>query len=379
MTNSRSIHAAIVLVLVTALLAALPGPAVAASSEERRLAATRAKIAQIRKQIDTVEDRRAGRAAALAEAERQVAAVLDAVASAEAAVQRQAEAVTNAEAQLERLQVQEAVQQAAVRGRTVTLYKHGNAVPLNGMLDAATTRDALRRTALLDILDRTDRRRFEHLKISQVATAAQRKTLEAERAVLARVADQQRAILADVEELRQHRALALGGVNEELQQLQVQERHLESESRKIAALARRSSRSVASRGGGAVAAGPVVGGWTWPVRGRVTSEYGRRWGRAHEGIDIGAPTGTTIVAARGGRVTYTGRMSGYGLLTLVDHGGGIVTAYAHQTRFGARTGDAVSAGQPIGYVGCTGSCTGPHLHFEVRVNGSPRNPRNYLP
>jgi murein DD-endopeptidase MepM/ murein hydrolase activator NlpD len=111
----------------------------------------------------------------------------------------------------------------------------------------------------------------------------------------------------------------------------------------------------------------------------VTSEYGRRWGRMHEGIDIGGPTGSPIYAARAGTVSSAGRMGGYGLLTLIDHGGGIVTAYAHQSAVSVSPGQSVSAGQRIGSIGCTGSCTGPHLHFEVRVNGSARNPRGYLP
>jgi murein DD-endopeptidase MepM/ murein hydrolase activator NlpD len=71
-------------------------------------------------------------------------------------------------------------------------------------------------------------------------------------------------------------------------------------------------------------------------------------------------------------------MSGYGYITLIDHGGGLVTAYAHQNRLIARTGQQVAQGQQIGEVGSTGRSTGPHVHFEVRVNGAPRNPRGYL-
>lgn len=77
-------------------------------------------------------------------------------------------------------------------------------------------------------------------------------------------------------------------------------------------------------------------------------------------------------------MTYAGTMSGYGYITLIDHGGGLVTAYAHQNRLIARTGQQVAQGQQIGEVGSTGRSTGPHVHFEVRVNGAPRNPRGYL-
>jgi murein DD-endopeptidase MepM/ murein hydrolase activator NlpD len=97
----------------------------------------------------------------------------------------------------------------------------------------------------------------------------------------------------------------------------------------------------------------------------------------HEGIDIGVGSGTPIRAAAGGTVIFAGWMGGYGNLTIIDHGNGLATAYAHQSAF-AVGGGAVSQGTVIGYVGTTGNSTGAHLHFEVRVNGSPVNPLGYL-
>jgi murein DD-endopeptidase MepM/ murein hydrolase activator NlpD len=119
-------------------------------------------------------------------------------------------------------------------------------------------------------------------------------------------------------------------------------------------------------------------GFIWPVDGPVTSPFGMRWGRMHTGIDIGVPYGTPIHAAASGRVIYAGWMDGYGNLVFIDHGGGLSTGYAHQSNIGVSNGEAVSQGQVIGYVGCTGHCFGPHLHFEVRVNGSPVDPLGYL-
>jgi murein DD-endopeptidase MepM/ murein hydrolase activator NlpD len=99
----------------------------------------------------------------------------------------------------------------------------------------------------------------------------------------------------------------------------------------------------------------------------------------HAGIDIAAPTGTPIHAAKAGRVIFAGTMNGYGNAIIVDHGGGFSTLYAHQSRLGSSKGQSVGQGQVIGYVGSTGHSTGPHLHFETRFGGSPRNPRPYLP
>ena len=106
--------------------------------------------------------------------------------------------------------------------------------------------------------------------------------------------------------------------------------------------------------------------------------FGWRWGRPHQGIDIGAPTGQTIVAAAGGTAFFVGWMGGYGNLVLIDHGNGIVTAYAHQSSFVIGQGAYVSRGQAIGRVGSTGNSTGPHLHFEVRLNGGAVDPMPYL-
>jgi murein DD-endopeptidase MepM/ murein hydrolase activator NlpD len=123
---------------------------------------------------------------------------------------------------------------------------------------------------------------------------------------------------------------------------------------------------------------PSAAGFIWPVNGPVTSGFGMRWGRMHEGIDIGVGYGTPIHAAAAGRVVYAGWMSGYGNLVAIDHGGGVSTAYGHQSSIAVGVGQVVSQGQTIGYVGCTGHCFGPHLHFEVRINGSPVDPLGYL-
>ena len=123
---------------------------------------------------------------------------------------------------------------------------------------------------------------------------------------------------------------------------------------------------------------PSSSGFIWPVNGPVVSPFGMRWGRLHAGIDIAVPSGTPIHAAASGGVVLAGWVGGYGNYTCIDHGGGIATCYAHQSSFAVSAGESVSQGQVIGYVGCTGHCFGPHLHFEVRVNGTPVDPLGYL-
>jgi murein DD-endopeptidase MepM/ murein hydrolase activator NlpD len=119
-------------------------------------------------------------------------------------------------------------------------------------------------------------------------------------------------------------------------------------------------------------------GLVWPVSASITSPFGWRWGRMHEGIDLGAPYGTPIVAAAAGTVIYAGWLGGYGNLTVIDHGEGLSTAYGHQSQIAVSVGQQVAQGQVIGYVGSTGHSTGPHLHFEVRVGGQAVDPLGYL-
>jgi murein DD-endopeptidase MepM/ murein hydrolase activator NlpD len=119
-------------------------------------------------------------------------------------------------------------------------------------------------------------------------------------------------------------------------------------------------------------------GLIWPVSAPITSPFGWRWGRMHEGIDLGAAYGAPIAAAAAGTVIYAAWLGGYGNLTVIDHGGGLATAYGHQSGIAVSTGEQVAQGQTIGYVGSTGHSTGPHLHFEVRVNGQAVDPLGYL-
>jgi murein DD-endopeptidase MepM/ murein hydrolase activator NlpD len=148
---------------------------------------------------------------------------------------------------------------------------------------------------------------------------------------------------------------------------------LEQASRELAAKIQAAQRSSAVSVGGV-----SPSGYIWPVSGPVTSTFGWRWGRMHEGIDIAAPTGAPIVSAAAGTVLYAGWLGGYGNLVVVDHGGGVSTAYAHMSSIASGTGQGVAQGQVLGYVGSTGHSTGPHLHFEVRINGQAVDPLRYL-
>ena len=124
--------------------------------------------------------------------------------------------------------------------------------------------------------------------------------------------------------------------------------------------------------------GSSSGVFSWPSKGTISSPYGKRGRGFHTGIDIANKRGTTVSAAAGGKVTSAGWSGGYGYCIIVDHGNGMKTRYAHLSKILVSVGDSVSRGEKIGEVGSTGNSTGPHLHFEVIVNGSTKNPINYL-
>jgi murein DD-endopeptidase MepM/ murein hydrolase activator NlpD len=128
-----------------------------------------------------------------------------------------------------------------------------------------------------------------------------------------------------------------------------------------------------------VGAKPVPGRILWPVEGVVTSRFGIRGGRRHDGIDIGAPVGTPIRAAADGTVLYVGEQGGYGKLVILQHPEQLITVYAHTHRNLVEESQRVRQGQVIAEVGQTGRATGPHLHFEVREATKPRNPMVFLP
>jgi murein DD-endopeptidase MepM/ murein hydrolase activator NlpD len=168
---------------------------------------------------------------------------------------------------------------------------------------------------------------------------------------------------------------ALAKVRSERKALETHLSELQKESAKVQA--------ELQPGAAGLPAGPIKGGsgrFIWPVNGPITAPFceSRPWEACHPGMDIGVPTGTPIRAADGGRVAIAGWVGGYGNYTCIQHTASLSTCYGHQSVLKVSVGQQVTQGQIIGLSGSTGHSTGPHLHFEVRVNGAVTNPMNYL-
>ena len=272
--------------------------------------------------------------------------------------------------------------------RAVLSYDHQQVELVAGL-----EREVQRAVADLDVL-RAEQRRQEKVATAErdrvAGIVAEREEVAAQ---VAAEADKHRLVIAQLESDRRSYLAMVDTLQSESATLEEQlRRRAEEERRRAVAAAARAARQAADAASPSAQKGSAGGGATadsgqgmlWPASGRLTSGFGWRthpiFGtrRLHAGIDIGAGYGAKIMSAEAGTVVSAGSMTGYGNVVVIDHGGGISTLYAHQASVAVSGGQSVQRGQTIGYVGSTGYSTGPHLHFEVRVNGAPVDPMGYL-
>jgi murein DD-endopeptidase MepM/ murein hydrolase activator NlpD len=278
---------------------------------------------------------------------------------------------------------------ARLNARLVEVYEQGDVDSVDVILGASSLSDVVDGLDYLNEVGAADQRIATTVGRAKAAAGAAR---EATRKLRGVVAAETRAVQARTEQVRAVRDQLVSSRREllaarstkrvSLGKVRASEREEVSEAQALeqvsAALGAQIEAAQSRSSYRPPAATPSASGFIWPVSGPVTSPFGMRWGRMHTGIDIGVPYGTPIQGAASGQVIYAGWMDGYGNLVFIDHGRGISTGYAHQSSIAVSNGQTVTQGQVIGYVGCTGHCFGPHLHFEVRVNGSPVDPLGYL-
>ena len=373
---------ALVCVLVCALVAPAAG---AASSNRAKRDEARRRKAKVATQLNALKASDAQLDAAVAALDTQVAAQGAATKAAESAAGAADVALTQAEERLTATEGRITKLRDLLARRAMNAYMRPSGETVIEVLQSHDLGEVSRRTTMLRRVASNDREVLDQLHAAQQDEAIQREAMTKARQLAQerRVAAQDRLGQLTRDQAQQRRARA---------ELDARIREYAAEASEVAALEgnlsarirederRLAAEQAAGSGGTSVGdTGKVSGaGLIWPVRGPVTSGFGMRWGRMHQGIDISAGTGTPIRAAKAGTVTFAGTMSGYGNVVTIAHAGGLSTLYGHQSRL-AVSGGGVSQGQVIGYVGSTGRSTGPHLHFETRVGGSPQNPMRYLP
>ena len=289
----------------------------------------------------------------------------------------------------------------ALKRRLVDAYERGDLGYLNVLLASASFTDFVERWDDVRFLVAANQRAVRERKTAEEAVAGAERRLQSQRAALEDVVQQRehdRAALASLavqrSQLLEVAEIARRGVAQQVTELEevsaseeaaleqlIRERQREEEvrreaERRAAQIAGREIPSDATSGG--------PGTLTWPVSGPITSPFGMRADpngrgfRMHTGMDIAAPTGQTIVAAAGGRIIFAGWYGGYGNAIIIDHGGQTSTLYGHCSQIFVAVGQEIQRGQAIGAVGQTGDATGPHVHFEVRINGVPVDPAGHL-
>ena len=272
----------------------------------------------------------------------------------------------------------------ALNRRLVQIYESRSPSTFEVLLNSKSVEDAVEQLHYLNAIALQDKKitrdvgvARDAMRVARVKTSKVRVVVNTEtKAVAVRTQEQQSLrdqLLASQHSLsnaRSHKQHALASTKQQEQDWFAEAQTLQQEDARI--------RAQLAHAQGSSDTTPSSHGLIWPVNGPVTSPFGMRWGKLHPGIDIGVPTGTPIHAAASGTVVIAGWVSGYGNYTCIDHGGGMATCYGHQETIYVSVGERVTQGQVIGLVDCTGYCFGPHLHFEVRINGTPVDPMGYL-
>ena len=292
--------------------------------------------------------------------------------------------------------------QKRLEGRESVFYKRVRDIYINGRLSyldvvigSKDFSDFANRLEVLKRIIDSDITLINEIKKERADIEAHKQKLEADRAKLVELEKAALAKQAEIEQKKAERNVVLQKAqNDRATAMQAIE-ELNASSAQVSAMLK--ERQAARAAAAAAATAQSSGGqgasdnWVqgtgqlgWPVSGEITSPYGYRvhpiWGTTiyHSGIDIGVDEGTPVHAADGGVVVWSGWMGGYGYAVVIDHGNGLSTLYGHNSELAVDEGQSVAKGQVISYAGSTGNSTGPHVHFEVRVNGDPVDPMGYL-
>jgi murein DD-endopeptidase MepM/ murein hydrolase activator NlpD len=297
------------------------------------------------------------------------------------------QSIDQKEQQITTVKAEYQAQTDALAARVDATYRAGDWAFIDWLLSAESIADLLERTDFVQQIMLRDEEIASGLDESRVSLEQTQQDLSR---TLDEVTVKRSQIQAEEDKLRQLRSNRNRSLKAE-ESAKSQKQGLLAETKQnlarlkaIAAAEDAESARIASmlKSGGTSGSGRYAGSMTWPCPGytRVSSNFGMRYhpilhyNRMHAGIDVSAPSGARLVATGSGSIIVAGVRGGYGNCVMIDHGDGLVSVYAHMKSISVKVGQRVISGQTVGYVGSTGLSTGPHLHFETRVNGNPVNP-----
>jgi murein DD-endopeptidase MepM/ murein hydrolase activator NlpD len=299
------------------------------------------------------------------------------IADTEYQLQRAEERLAELETDLAAAKADYQVMQSATVARLQFMQRQRGSEGWAILLQSENFNEFLERRHQLGLVFEADRTVLQDLQAQAAEIEAQQAVVEEQKNSVALLQQQLLAQKQQYEAEADSQTQLISRLNQDQAALEAAQAQLARDSENVAALIRQ--KVAASTG---VVRG--TGRFIYPVNASITSGFGNRrhpilgYNRFHSGIDFGASQGTAINAADAGRVIFAGWYGGYGRTVIIDHGGGITTLYAHASRLYVNVGQNVAQGQTIAAIGSTGLSTGPHLHFEVRQNGRPVNPMNYL-
>lgn len=288
--------------------------------------------------------------------------------------------IQETQAQLDAAQRRLEAREAVLHKRLRDVYIHGKLNYVEVVFGAKNFTDFVNRLEFLKRIVSADLELINAIKQEREIILAKQHELEMQRKQLDELEAQARETQEEIEARKQDQLVVLERLTYEKSLAEQSYQELQQQSNDIEARIRARQ----SQGAGAAQAVHGTGQFIWPVSGPITSPFGYRthpiFGTQifHSGVDVGVDSGTPVAAADSGVVIEADWLGGYGYAVIIDHGNGLSTVYAHNSELIVSPGQAVSQGQTIAYSGSTGYSTGPHVHFEVRENGTPVEPLNYL-
>jgi murein DD-endopeptidase MepM/ murein hydrolase activator NlpD len=337
----------------------------------RNIDATQSKVTSVKKQESSIMGQIQSLEKEISSTENQITATEDRIAFLE-------DSIVATQADIEETEQNLKEKSELLSERLVVLHEQGEVTYLEVLLSATDFKDFLTRYEMVNSIIEQDVDLIASINQDKQDLEMRKSDLEVKKKELENALKQQESMRAQLDEQKAEKKQILASVQNERAAFEKALQELEETSRQLEQMIRQ------LQGGSSEALGTGV--YTWPTPGftTITSPYGMRYHpilktrKMHTGVDIGAPMSATIVAADSGKVIHAGWMGGYGQVIVIDHGNGVSTLYAHQSAFLVGNGATVSKGQAIGKVGSTGWSTGPHLHFEVRINGSYTDPMPYI-
>ncbi len=347
------------------------------------------KLSNIQEQMQVEKEKTAEaevRIGSITEQLHQIQQELDAATSELKAIEAQRIATENEIIKNERI-LKEAEARLAERERILhkrvrDIYINGRLSYLDVIIGAKNFNDFANRVELLKRIIDADIALLDKIKEERALILEKRAALERDKAKIVELQKQAEAKKAVIEQKKQEQQELLARAVSERDAAMQAYKELEATSNEVRAMIQ--ARQQQSGGGSSGGYVQGTGQFIWPGNGPLTSPFGYRihpiFGTSilHAGIDIGVDEGSHVFAADSGYVSYAGWLGGYGYAVIIDHGNGLSTLYAHNSDLAVSEGQNVSQGQIIAYAGSTGYSTGPHIHFEVRVNGEPVDPMGYL-